>query len=42
MVGHIYFINMPYSDFTKSKGRPVLVYKEIDIAILYQTTTKIT
>ena len=30
MVGHIYFINMPYSDFTKVKGRPVLVYKEID------------
>ena len=21
---------MPYSDFTKSKGRPVLVFKEID------------
>ena len=30
MVGNIYFINMPYSDFTKSKGRPVLVFKEID------------
>lgn len=30
MVGHIYYINIPYSDFTKSKGRPVLVYKEID------------
>lgn len=30
MVGNIYFINMPYSDFTKAKGRPVLVYKEID------------
>jgi len=30
MVGNIYFINMPYSDFTKSKGRPVLVYKKID------------
>ncbi len=30
MVGHIYFINMPYSDFTKSKGRPVLVFKEIN------------
>jgi len=28
MVGNIYFINMPYSDFTKSKGRPVLVYKK--------------
>ncbi len=30
MVGHIYFINMPYSDFTKAKGRPVLVFKSID------------
>ena len=25
MVGSIFFIHMPYSDFTKSKGRPVLV-----------------
>ncbi len=30
MVGHIYFISMPYSDFTKVKARPVLVYKSID------------
>ncbi len=30
MVGYIYYITMPYSDFTKSKGRPVLVYKSID------------
>ena len=30
MVGHIYFITMPYSDFTKTKGRPVLVFKSID------------
>jgi len=30
MVGSIYFINMPYSDFKKSKGRPVLVFKAID------------
>jgi len=30
MVGNIYFIHMPYSDFTKVKGRPVLVFKEID------------
>ena len=30
MVGHIYYITMPYSDFTKSKGRPVLVFKKID------------
>ncbi len=30
MVGGIYFINMPYSDFKKSKARPVLVYKMID------------
>jgi hypothetical protein len=30
MVGHIYFIAMPYSDFTKVKARPVLVYAAID------------
>jgi len=41
MVGSIYFINMPYSDFKKFKGRPVLVYKIIDkndILILPLTT----
>ena len=30
MVGSIYFIAMPYSDFKQFKGRPVLVFKEID------------
>ena len=30
MVGNIYFIHMPYSDFKKAKGRPVLVLKSID------------
>jgi len=30
MVGNIYFIHMPYSDFKKVKARPVLVYKKID------------
>lgn len=30
MVGSIYFINMPYSDFKQSKARPVLVFKNID------------
>ncbi len=30
MVGGIYYIKMPYSDFKKSKGRPVLVFKSID------------
>ncbi len=30
MVGNIYFISMPYSDFTKVKARPVLVFKIID------------
>ena len=29
MVGDIYYINMPYSDFSKSKGRPVLVFQSI-------------
>jgi len=30
MVGGIYFIEMPYSDFKQFKGRPVLVFKVID------------
>ena len=30
MVGSIYFIDMPYSDFTQFKARPVLVFKIID------------
>jgi hypothetical protein len=30
MVGSIYFIEMPYSDFKQFKGRPVLVFKVID------------
>ena len=30
MVGSIYFIEMPYSDFRDFKGRPVLVFREID------------
>jgi len=41
MVGSIYFIEMPYSDFKQFKGRPVLVLKIIDkndILILPLTT----
>jgi mRNA-degrading endonuclease toxin of MazEF toxin-antitoxin module len=30
MVGSIYFIEMPYSDFREFKGRPVLVFRQID------------
>ena len=30
MVGGIYFIKMPYSDFREFKGRPVLVFKLLD------------
>ena len=30
MVGSIYFISMPYSDFKTAKGRLVLVFKTID------------
>ena len=30
MVGGIYFIDMPYSDFKQFKARPVLVIKIID------------
>ncbi len=41
MVGSIYFILMPYSDFREFKGRPVLVFREIDksdVLILPLTT----
>lgn len=30
MVGNIYFINMPYSNFKQVKARPVLIFKQID------------
>ena len=30
MVGNIYFISMPYSNFRHAKARPVLVFKSID------------
>ena len=30
MVGNIYFIHMPYSNFKTVKARPVLVFKRID------------
>ncbi len=30
MVGSIYFVEMPYSDFKQFKGRPVLVFSVID------------
>ena len=30
MVGSIYFVQMPYSDFKEFKGRPVLVFRHID------------
>ena len=30
MVGSIYFIEMPYSNFREFKGRPVLVFQKID------------
>jgi len=41
VVGGIYFISMPYSDFKTAKGRPVLVFKAIDkndVLILPLTT----
>jgi len=44
VVGNICFINMPYSDFKNSKGRPVLVFKSIDkndLLILPLTTNLI-
>jgi mRNA-degrading endonuclease toxin of MazEF toxin-antitoxin module len=30
MVGGIYFIQMPYSNFREFKGRPVLVFRQLD------------
>ena len=30
MVGSIYFIDMPYSDFKQFKARPILIFKVID------------
>ena len=30
MVGSIYFIEMPYSNFKEFKGRPVLLFKVVD------------
>ena len=30
MVGGIFFVEMPYSDFKQFKGRPVLVFQLID------------
>jgi len=41
MVGSIYFIMMPYSDFKDFKGRPVLVFQELgkeDVLVLPLTT----
>ena len=41
MVGSIYFILMPYSDFKEFKGRPVLVFKKLgkdDLLVLPLTT----
>lgn len=41
MVGSIYFIEMPYSDFKQFKGRPVVVFRLIDnndVLILPLTT----
>ena len=30
MVGSIYFVDMPYSNFQQAKARPVMVFKIID------------
>ena len=41
MVGSIYFIMMPYSNFKDFKGRPILVFKELgkeDVLVLPLTT----
>ena len=41
MVGGIYYITMPYSNFTKAKGRPVLLFQNIskdDVLVLPLTS----
>ena len=41
MVGSIYYIHMPYSDFRQSKGRPVLVMHKLsknDVLIMPLTS----
>ena len=39
MVKNIYFVNIPYSNFTYFKARPVLVFKELENDFLFLPLT---
>jgi len=39
MVKNIYFVEIPYSNFSKVKGRPILIFKELENDYLYVPLT---
>ena len=39
MVGSIYFIEIPYSNFKEKKGRPILLFKELENDFLFLPLT---
>ncbi|MEA3289184.1 MAG: growth inhibitor PemK [Campylobacterota bacterium] len=39
MVKSIYFVKVPYSDFSEFKGRPILVFKELENDFLFLPLT---
>lgn len=39
MVKNIYFVEIPYSNFSKVKGRPILIFKELENDYLYLPLT---
>jgi len=39
MVGNIYFFNIAYSNFKQSKGRPILIIKELENDFLFLPLT---
>jgi hypothetical protein len=39
MVNSIYFVKIPYSDFSEFKGRPILIFKELDNDFLFLPLT---
>jgi len=39
MVKNIYFIEIPYSNFQKTKGRPILIFKELENDFLFLPLT---
>jgi len=39
MVGNIYFVNIPYTDFKQYKARPILIFKELANDFLFLPLT---